>query len=68
MELEEKRRSDILQREIKEVKIPSGSVRVKCSTGYGVNRIKAEFEDLKALSKQSGKAIKELRDEIISTI
>ena len=64
----EKKERYILQREIKEVKIPSGSVRVKCSTGYGVNRIKAEFEDLKALSKQSGKAIKELRDEIISTI
>ena len=64
----EKKERYILQREIKEVEIPSGKVRIKCATGYGVSRNKAEFEDLKALSKESGKTIKELRDEIISIL
>lgn len=51
----------ILDRKEDIVNTEYGDVRIKKSTGFGVERIKAEFEDLKKISKKTGLSIKEIR-------
>jgi len=41
-----------------------GTVRVKESIGYGVERMKAEFEDLKRIADENDLSIEEVREEI----
>ena len=36
-------------------------IRVKYSSGYGVERSKLEFDDLKEIAKKSGKTLSEVR-------
>ena len=50
----------ILSRRAYEVETELGSVRVKCSEGFGVKRIKAEFDDLKALAEENNMSISEV--------
>ena len=49
------------------VQTPDGEIRVKESSGWGVLRRKAEFEDLAHISRQTGKSIAEVLDTISET-
>lgn len=50
-----------LGRSEKTVRTQDGEVRVKTSSGYGAVREKAEYEDLAALARKSGKTIAQIR-------
>lgn len=49
------------------VQTPDGEIRVKESSGWGVLRRKAEFEDLGRIARQTGKSIAEVLDTIPET-
>lgn len=49
------------------VQTPDGEIRVKESSGWGVLRRKAEFEDLSRIARQTGKSIAEVLDTIPET-
>ena len=49
------------------VQTPDGEIRVKESSGWGVLRRKAEFEDLARIARQTGKSIAEVLDTISET-
>ena len=49
------------------VQTPDGEIRVKQSSGWGVLRCKAEFEDLARIARQTGKSIAEVLDTIPET-
>ena len=53
-----------LNRGIEALKTPYGPVRVKNASGMGVQRRKAEYDDLAALAEQYGLSLNELRKEI----
>lgn len=54
-----------LGRSEKAVRTLDGEVRVKISSGYGVVREKAEYEDLAALARKSGKTIAQIRSAVL---
>lgn len=54
-----------LGRSEKTVRTQDGEVRVKTSSGYGAAREKAEYEDLAALARKSGKTIAQIRSEVL---
>ena len=54
----------ILSREIKKFDTPYGEMRAKVSKGYGVERIKPEYDDLVFASKKSGKPILDVKKEV----
>lgn len=54
-----------LGRSEKAVRTQDGDVRVKISSGYGVVREKAEYEDLAAIARKSGKTIAQIRSEVL---
>lgn len=43
---------------------PYGEVCIKHAEGYGVTRKKAEFEDLAAIARETGKSLQEVKKEI----
>ena len=49
-----------LQREPITLETPYGPVRGKRSTGYGVQRVKPEYDDLAALARKNGVALSEI--------
>ena len=53
-----------LNRGIETLKTPYGPMRVKNASGMGVQRRKAEYDDLAALAEQYGLSLNELRKEI----
>lgn len=42
---------------------PDGTVRIKTSRGYGVERSKAEYDDLAEIAKKTGKSLDEVKGE-----
>lgn len=54
-----------LGRSEKTVRTQDGEVRVKISSGYGAVREKAEYEDLAALARKSGKTIAQIRSKVL---
>lgn len=50
----------ILDRKEEEAMTPYGPVRVKKSTGYGVSRAKAEYEDLARIALREGLSIRDI--------
>ena len=54
----------VLKRSEKTVETPWGSVRYKSSAGFGVNKRKSEFEDVRAIADKLGISIKEARAAI----
>lgn len=54
-----------LGRSEKAVRTQDGEVCVKTSSGYGVVREKAEYEDLAAIARKSGKTIAQIRSEVL---
>ena len=53
-----------LERSISTAAGPYGEVRVKTARGYGVERSKAEFEDLARLAREHGVSLREVRESI----
>ena len=45
---------------------PYGPVRIKTASGMGVNRRKAEYEDLAAIAEKNGVSLKEVRGAVES--
>ena len=54
----------ILRRQEEILNTEYGPVRVKKSYGYGVEKTKLEYEDLKRAAEQTGKSIHEIRKEL----
>lgn len=54
----------VMNRDFSIVATTFGDVNVKISEGYGVKKIKPEFEDLRAISKAENLSVTELRKEI----
>ena len=52
----------VLLREEKTVETPYGSVRVKRSEGYGVQREKAEYDDLRRIAREADLTLDEARE------
>ena len=52
----------VLRREVEKRETAYGAVRVKRSSGYGVEREKYEYEDLAAIAREQGLSLRELRD------
>lgn len=50
-----------LEREMKEINTPYGTVRQKVSSGYGVTRAKYEYEDLSRIAREWGMTLDEVR-------
>lgn len=51
----------VLKREIETIETPSGPVRRKISSGYGVTREKLEFDDLARIAEAEGLSLEEVR-------
>ncbi|MBP5662314.1 MAG: DUF111 family protein, partial [Clostridia bacterium] len=49
----------ILERQTENVQTKYGTVRRKCSTGYGVNRSKYEYEDVARIAREQGVSFRE---------
>lgn len=45
-------------------KTPWGDVRVKVSAGYGISRVKPEFEDLARIARKEGISMEEVKKEV----
>ena len=56
----------VLRRRIETVETPYGAVRIKRASGMGVEKSKAEYDDLAALAVQEGVPLKEIRNSIRS--
>ena len=56
-----------LNRREETVSTPFGNVRVKRSTGMGVERIKPEYDDLAMIAREKGLSLDEIRKELRST-
>jgi len=54
----------ILKRESGIVTSPYGNVRIKTSSGYGVQRQKAEYDDLARIARQQDMSLEQLRELI----
>jgi len=54
----------ILKREIRTVRTEYGEVRIKVASGMGVEKAKAEYEDLAALARQHGVPLKTVREAV----
>ena len=53
----------VLDRTASAADTPLGSVNYKRSTGYGVSRAKAEYEDLKAIARREGLSLREAAEQ-----
>ena len=51
----------VLERREESLETPSGRVRCKISSGYGVTKRKYEYDDVALLAKKEGKSIREIR-------
>ena len=51
----------VLKREEETVQTPLGEIRYKQSSGYGVSRRKAEYDDLAAIAEKTGLSFRELK-------
>lgn len=55
----------VLAREIKKNDTQYGEIRIKRSYGYGVDRVKPEYDDLVELARKSGKSLLEIKKDIV---
>ncbi len=58
----------VLRRETETVETPYGAVRTKVSTGYGVTRRKAEFDDLARIARENGLSLAEAESAVQSAL
>lgn len=57
-------RREVLTRGEEQIQTSQGPVRVKTAQGWGVCRRKAEYEDLAAIARKTGKSLAEIEQEI----
>ena len=57
----------VLERRIETVQTPYGEVRRKVSSGYGVSRIKYEYDDLARIAKEQNISLTEVKQHIEKT-
>lgn len=53
-----------LERKIEEIETPYGAVRRKISTGYGVTKVKYEYEDIARIADEQDISLREARERI----
>ncbi len=53
-----------LERQIETVETPLGPVRIKISAGYGVQRRKAEYDDLARIARERDMSLAQVRQEL----
>lgn len=53
-----------LERKIEEIETPYGTVRRKISTGYGVTKVKYEYEDIARIADEQDISLREARERI----
>ena len=53
-----------LNREMREIETPYGTVREKISSGYGITRSKLEYEDLAGIAHRQGMSLEEVKNAI----
>jgi uncharacterized protein (DUF111 family) len=53
-----------MERRVETVETPFGSVRVKTSAGCGVQRRKAEYDDLARIARERGMSLAQVRQEL----
>ncbi|MBR5951934.1 MAG: nickel pincer cofactor biosynthesis protein LarC, partial [Pseudobutyrivibrio sp.] len=58
----------ILDRKIETIDTPLGPVRVKKSSGYGVQKSKVEFDDLSKIAKEKGLILTKLKKQLCDYI
>jgi hypothetical protein len=51
----------VLERKIEERETPYGMIRRKVSSGYGVQRVKYEYDDLVRISNERGISLEDVR-------
>lgn len=51
----------VLKRQVEEVAFSLGKVRVKNASGYGVEKVKPEYEDVKRIAKETGLSLNEVK-------
>lgn len=56
-----------LERKVETEDTPYGAIRKKCSVGYGVCRVKYEYEDLAQAAKNNGISLSELSERLTET-
>ncbi len=54
----------ILDRKVETVQTPYGEVRRKVSSGYGVSRVKYEYDDIAGIAKDKGMSFEEVRKDL----
>lgn len=57
---------NVLDRKMKTLDTECGSVRIKCSSGYGTGKEKAEFEDIAGIAREKGMSLYEVKKLISS--
>lgn len=54
----------ILERREYEKQTELGNIRMKECTGFGIKKVKPEYEDLKKIAKETGKSLREIKEKI----
>ena len=54
----------VLDRHMETIQTPYGEVRCKRSSGYGVSRMKYEYEDLARIAREQGMSLEEVRGKM----
>jgi uncharacterized protein (TIGR00299 family) protein len=58
----------ILDRRIEEYDTPYGKVHIKKSAGYGVSRLKCEYDDIAEIARKEGMGMKEAEKKVLAHI
>ncbi|MBO5056268.1 MAG: nickel pincer cofactor biosynthesis protein LarC [Lachnospiraceae bacterium] len=54
----------ILERREYEKQTEAGNIRMKECTGFGIKKVKPEYEDLKKIAKETGMSLREIKEKI----
>ena len=55
----------VMAREMMTVSLPEGDVRIKKSSGFGVERVKPEYDDIARIARTRGVSFKDVEDEVM---
>ena len=55
----------VMAREMMTVSMPEGDVRIKKSSGFGVERVKPEYDDIARIARTRGVSFKDVEDEVM---
>ncbi len=57
-----------MSREIREITLPYGTVRVKCATHGDISRCYPEYESLRALALATGRPLRSIREDVAAAV